>query len=95
MEFELVLTADAQETLEEIASDPKRHRKVLRCLEKLEHDPHHPGLQSHSYEAFDKVYGEKVWESYVENQTPAAWRVWWVYGPAQGQITVLMIGPHP
>ena len=36
-----------------------------------------------------------VWESYVEQDTPAAWRVWWYYGPAKGEITVVDLGPHP
>ncbi len=36
-----------------------------------------------------------LWESYVENKTPSAWRVWWIYGPADGQITIVTIGPHP
>ena len=36
-----------------------------------------------------------VWESYVEQDTPAAWRVWWYYGPAKGEITVVDLAPHP
>jgi hypothetical protein len=43
-----------------------------------------------------------MWDSYVENRTPGAWRIWWMYGPdeirddqAVAVITVLDIGPHP
>jgi hypothetical protein len=34
-------------------------------------------------------------ESYIENRTPSAWRIWWYFGPKDGQLTVVMIGPHP
>ena len=38
---------------------------------------------------------EEVFEAYVENKTPAAFRVFWYYGPGQGVITILAITPHP
>lgn len=50
-------------------------------------------LQSHRYESLAGPNGEPVWESYVENQTPGAWRVWW-HGPEEGEISILAIGPH-
>lgn len=95
MSFELFFSPEAMEVLLAIEGDEKRARKVARCLAKLESNPHHPSLNSHRYEAFDKVWGVPVWESYVENRTPSAWRVWWAFGPDRGQITVLDIGPHP
>lgn len=39
--------------------------------------------------------GEEVWESYVENKTPGAWRLWWVYGPGADTLTIVIVGPHP
>jgi glycine cleavage system aminomethyltransferase T len=39
--------------------------------------------------------GEDVFEAYVENRTPAAYRVFWCYGPEQEEITILAITPHP
>ncbi|MHB8681781.1 MAG: hypothetical protein ACYDA2_06775 [Acidimicrobiales bacterium] len=94
MAFEMRLTRRAIEDLDGI-TDPKRRAKVIRCLDRLSQDPRHPGLSSHRYEVFDEVYVEKVWESYVENRTPSAWRVWWHYGPDSGQITVLTVRAHP
>jgi len=38
--------------------------------------------------------GEDVFEAYVEQDTPAAYRVFWYYGPARGNITILSITPH-
>ena len=55
----------------------------------------HPSLKTHKY---DTLYGpneEEVFEAYVENKTPAAFRVFWYYGPGKGVITVIAITPHP
>jgi hypothetical protein len=76
-------------------------KKVQRALALLEQDPRYPGLHSHQYENFPGAPKEKVWDSYVENKTPNAWRIFWTYGPnetADGKeiaiITVLAITPH-
>ena len=42
-----------------------------------------------------KRYGQKVWESYLENHKPAAGRIFWVYGPDKNDITIIGIEPHP
>jgi hypothetical protein len=39
--------------------------------------------------------GQPLWDSYVENHTPSAWRIFWHYGPGDGEITIVTIGPHP
>ena len=74
---------------------PKKHKKVLKCLGLLEINPKYPGLNSHRYDNYDDVFGEKIWESYVENKTPGAYRVFWHYGPDEGEITIVAITPHP
>ncbi|MGH8995814.1 MAG: hypothetical protein ACRDYB_07290 [Acidimicrobiales bacterium] len=94
MAFDMSLALQAQEVLDRIA-DEKRRGKVENALAKLANNPRHPGLNSHRFDALDHIFDETVWESYVENSAPSAWRIWWCYGPSQGQITVLKIGPHP
>lgn len=37
----------------------------------------------------------KVWQSYLENRPPAAGRIFLVYGPNRGDITIIGIEPHP
>jgi len=37
----------------------------------------------------------KIFQSYLENNVPAAGRFFWAYGPEQGDITILAIEPHP
>jgi len=70
-------------------------KKVVKCLILLGQDHRHTGLGSHRFESFDSLYAERIWESYVENRTPSAWRIWWFFGPEDGTITVVDIGPHP
>lgn len=69
-------------------SDPTRAKKVAKAIRLLSENPQHPGLHTHRYEAMDAFVGETVWESYVENMTSGAWRIWWFFGPQAGQITV-------
>lgn len=37
----------------------------------------------------------KVFQSYLENRTSRAMRMYWVYGPEKGQITIIGLEPHP
>ena len=52
-------------------------------------------LQTHAYDSIVGPNGKKVWEAYVENKTPAAFRVLWCYGPGDKEITVLSVTAHP
>jgi hypothetical protein len=96
MAFELILTERVDRNMAELRKrDPAKLKKVAKCFAQLEHDPRQPGLSSHPYDEIKGPLGEKVFESYVENRTPSAWRVWWIYGPGSGEITVVDLGPHP
>lgn len=84
--FALAYTAEAEKLLTDL----------LRTLKQLEvYGPRHPGLNSHPYKSVPGPGGATLWESYVESKTPGAWRIWWVYGPGNGQITIVTLGPHP
>ena len=37
----------------------------------------------------------KVFEAYVQNRTPGAYRIFWCYGPKQGENTIIAITPNP
>ena len=102
--YQLRFATPARETLDLLDGSPQyaaKLRKVRRALGLLQINPRHSGLHSHQYENFPGAPKEKVWDSYVENRTPGAWRIWWMYGPdeirddqAVAVITVLDIGPH-
>lgn len=70
-------------------------KKLGKALKNLASDPRYPALRLHEISDLSKRYGMKVWESYLENQTPAAGRIFWVYGPERQDITVIGIEPHP
>ena len=75
--------------------EEKRCRQLGKAMKLLAENPRHPGLHSHEIASLSARYGRKVWESYLENNTPKAGRLFWVYGPENGEITVIGIEPHP
>lgn len=96
MHRELILQQPALDTLERLAAeDEKKLLKVRKTLGLMQTNIRSPGLQTHEYHGLTGPNGEKVWEAYVENNTPSAYRVFWHYGPGQGIITILAITPHP
>lgn len=98
MIFELVFTekADSQLDFLENSSDKKVVLKAVRkTLALMETNLRHPSLETHEYSDLEGVNGEKIFESYAQNRTPGAYRIFWHYGPKKGQITVVAIVPHP
>ncbi len=71
------------------------HNKPGKVFNLLSTNPRHPSLSSHEILLLSKRYGQKVWQSYLENKTPAAGRIFWVYGPGKNEITIIGIEPHP
>lgn len=76
-------------------NEQKLFKLLVSCFSKLSSDPRYPGLCTHDIEALTKRYGQKVWESYLENHKPGAGRIFWVYGPDQNDITIIGLEPHP
>jgi len=96
--FALVYTDEALHVLDDLAKPAyaaklKKAKKTLLLLRDV--GPGHPGLNSHKYQSLTGPNGEDVWESYIENRTPGAWRIWWLYGPNPDTLTILTLGPHP
>ena len=97
MAFELEFTLRASNDLDALESDTgfaKRLKAVRKALGLLETNPRHPGLNTHKFDSIKGPNGEEVFEAYAENKTPAAWRIFWMYGPDRNQITILAITPH-
>lgn len=96
--FELRWSDTARRTydlLKDDSSQRKRYRAVKKTLELLAANPRHNSLQTHEYTSLKGPNGEKVFEAYAEQNTPAAYRVFFYYGPSKGIITVFAITPHP
>lgn len=97
--FRLIYSPQAESVLEELrakAQYARKLKKVKKALAFLERQgPSYPGLQTHPMESIPGPNGKTLYQSYVENRTPSAWRIWWIYGPEEDQISVVTIGPHP
>lgn len=96
--FELVWTDTAKETynlLKTNASQKKQYKAVKKTIKLLAQDPWYPSLQTHPFMSLQGPNKEKVFEAYAEQKTPAAYRVFWYYGPFKGIVTILAITPHP
>jgi hypothetical protein len=95
MAFSLNFTLEAAEQLKKLEKDGTKLKKVRKTLGLMERDPHHSGLKSHRYDGLSGPNDEVVWESYVENNVPAAFRVFWCYGPDKSMLTIIAITKHP
>ncbi|MCD4750578.1 MAG: hypothetical protein K8R59_14505 [Thermoanaerobaculales bacterium] len=98
MHFNLLFTDEANEnmtTLEEDAGLKKRLKAVRKALAFLEADPRHPSLNTHKFSSLAGPDGQDIFEAYAESKTPAAYRIFWLYGPKKREITVIAITPHP
>ena len=103
-ELRFTLEADKQLTIiENDASLKGVQKQVRKTLRYLETNLRAKSLQTHEYQSLTRRYGIKVFEAYVQQKTPGAYRVFWHYGPDEigkdGKripiITVVAIAPHP
>jgi hypothetical protein len=103
---ELRFTLEADRQLRIIENDPSLSsvlKQLRKTLGHLETNPRSRSLQTHEYQSLTGRYGTKVFEAYVQQNTPAAYRVFWHYGPdgtaKDGKrtpiITIIAITHHP
>lgn len=86
----------ARKQQRELNKDEKEFfKKLVKALGTLQENPRHNSLASHEIDDLTRKYELKIFQSYLENNTPAAGRLFWAYGPDQGDITVLAVEPHP
>ena len=97
MLFNLKFTLEAKEQLKKLEKSNyhKRLKAVRKTLAYLENNPKHPSLNTHEFTSYSRKYGKKIYEAYVQNNTPGAFRVFWFYGCGEKEITIISITPHP
>jgi hypothetical protein len=98
MRFFLSFTPAATISLKELKESPhlaKRFKAVSKTLMLLQENPRHPGLQTHEFHSFRGPGGEKVFEAYAGQDTPAAYRIFFFYGQRRREIVIVAITPHP
>lgn len=96
--FKITITKEFKQQITAIKEDPTREGlefQIKATITKLAHDPKYKGLNSHKFSSLNEKYGCEVWESYVQNNTPGAWRLFWLYGKGKNEITLLLVIPHP
>ena len=98
--FTLVFARAAQDELERLEDSPRDVglvKQIKKALGFLCTNPRHPSLQTHVFHSLEHPYDprEKVFEAYVQQHTPAAYRLFWCYGLQKDQITIIAITPHP
>jgi hypothetical protein len=105
MNRELRFTPEAQQALKDLQTSRARHgllKQVRKTLGLLETNLRHPSLNTHLYESVRGPNGEEVFEAYVQNRTPGAFRIFFYYGPdvISGNkrtpvLTIVAITAHP
>lgn len=98
--FSLRFTSEALDTLREIENQNAKvglEKQIKKALGYLQLNPRHPSLQTHVFHSIENPFDpkNKVFESYAQNRTPGAYRIFWCYGPQKKDITVLAITSHP
>ncbi|MBR7191910.1 hypothetical protein [Gordonia sp. SCSIO 19800] len=69
----------------------KKARRAIRMMNEV--GPSHPSFCTHQMQHLKGPDGRTIWNSYVENKTPQAWRMYWVRLD-DGAIQIVSIGPH-
>lgn len=78
------------------ANDKKvQFKAVGKALAYLNVNVRHPSLKTHKFGEMRSPFGGDVFESYAQNNTPGAYRIFWAYGPNKAEITILAITAHP
>ena len=96
--FEIIWTHQSHDDFNRLKADAsllKCYKAVKKTIQLLATDPRHNSLQTYDFSSLSGPNGEKVFEAYAEQNTPAAYRVFWYYGPNKNQITIIAITKHP
>jgi len=95
---EIFLTDEARKRLDKLKTDKgleKRYKAVKKAIRFLSSNPTYTSLKRMNSPGLKEPNGEKVFEAYAEQSTPAAYRIFWYYGPGKNQISIITIIPHP
>ena len=98
MIFNLIFNDDAKDQFQKLKKSNDKQsifKAICKALAFMETNLHHPSLNTHEFSSLKGPSGEKVFESYAQNNTPGAYRIFWYYGPSKKEITIAAIIPHP
>lgn len=96
MMFELVFSEKAASIfldLRKSKSKQNQYKAVGKVLGFMKLNLRHPSLNTHKFIGLTCEFGD-VFETYAQNHTPGAYRIFWSYGPGKNQIYILNIAKH-
>lgn len=97
MQFKLQFSEEAKLRLKELELDKSKKgllKQVRKILVFMESNLKHPSLHTHKFSEIACKLGE-VFETYAQNNTPGAYRIFWTYGPGKREFYILDIASHP
>lgn len=53
----------------------KQYKAVAKTLGLMQTNLRHPSLNTHKYDAIESPFGAEVFESYAQNKTPGAYKI--------------------
>lgn len=97
MGFEINYTDEAEKNLLELRKQGRfdKLQKIKNAVKKLRENPRYAGLHTHKNNSVKNPFNIETFQSYVENKTAGAFRIFWCYFPDKNQITIFTITPHP
>lgn len=95
--FDIKWTVIAKEQYNEIKRDNSKKglfKQIKKTIKLLSINPRHTSLQTHEFHSLTQQFGQKIFEAYIQNRTPAAYRLFFYYS-GKGEITIQAITDHP
>ncbi len=95
--YRLLFTPEAQDNLHDLRKHgPQRTFKaMLETFGLSDANPRYPRFETQKHRELSRLRGNEVFEAYAQHKTPAAYRVFFEYGPGADVITIIAITPHP
>lgn len=96
--FTIRFTLEAEQQfmhLQTAKGKQSQFKAVGKAIAYMKINLRHPSLNTHKFDEMISPFGGDVFESYAQNNTPGAYRIFWTYGPKKAEITILAITPHP
>lgn len=98
MKFKIKFTKEADKLMDGLEKNRSKNgllKQVKKVLAYMEVNLKHPSLNTHKFDDLASPFGGDVFESYAQNKTPGAYRIFWAYGLDKREITVITITPYP
>ena len=77
-----------------LALNGKQFRAVKKAFGLMQTNLSHPSLRCHKFDGLAGPNGEEIWEAYAENNTPAAYRIFYYISGSSGKPVISAVTKH-